>query len=366
MIHPFISIENKNNVAELRIIGGISEWENSSEAFTRKVDEVLASGVTSIRAYINCYGGSMLEANEIGNQIQRFTGEKTCKIGAIAASAGGYLTTYFDKGKVTASSNTQFMMHDPSVFLHIQRLEDFDSNKKLYENLRNDVIDRFAKRTSLSTEEVATMMSATTWLNSQEAVEKGFIDSIDSETAELPEDTANLFKNYKNLPTDMVARLKNINHKPNPNNMNKLLLLMGLAPTATEDQAIEAYNALKQVGVEAITALAETKNLKKETIQKLANNNAATALEFVNEFELPTNTAPAGTEGAETPAGTPPTTPPATTPNDLVAVLENHLKGGGGKPAKTLNDYSPTELEELAEKEPAVYDALIKSTYNFK
>ena len=354
MKHPFFKIENKNGVAELRIIGGISDWENNSANFTRAVDNVLAEGATDINVYINCYGGSMLEANEIGNQIQRFTGTKNCRLGAIAASAGGYLTTYFDK--VSAAPNNQFMIHDPSVHLFISRPEDFDSNKQLYMNLRNDVIARFVKKTSLTTEEIATMMSATTWLNAEQAKAKGFIDSIEGEEEALPEDSTNLFKNYTNLPTAMVAQLTINNQTPKTINMKRLILALGLLENATEDQAIEALNALKSVGVDAIVALAETKKLKKETIQKLANTSAASALEFVNEFK-----APAAEEGDEMPPVV-----PATTPNDLVKVLEDHLKGASGKSAKNFNDYSPAELEELMEKEPKVYDALFNKQFNIK
>jgi ATP-dependent protease ClpP protease subunit len=358
MKHPFISIENKNNVAELRIIGAISDWENNSKDFTRKVDEVLAQGVTDIKAYINCYGGSMFEANEIGNQVKRFPGSKTCKVGAIAASAGGYLTTYFDN--IILSSNSQFMIHDPSVMLYVTRLEDFDSNKKLYENLRNDVIARFVKRTGMTTEEINTMMVATTWLNATETLDKGFADSIDSEEAPLPSDATNIFKNYKNVPTEMVALINNLQI---PKTMNKILLALGLPANATEEQAIEALNALKQVGIDAIVALAVTKNLKKETIQKLANTNANAALEFVNEFEgKPTDDTDDGSEGKDgkKPDGT-------TNPNDLVKVLENHLKGvGASNVTKTLKDYSPAELENLAEKEPAKYEALIKNSYKLQ
>ena len=356
MKHPFISITNKNNVAELRIIGAISDWENNSKDFTRKVDEVLAQGVTDVKAYINCYGGSMFEANEIGNQIKRFPGSKTCQVGAIAASAGGYLTTYFDT--IILSSNSQFMIHDPSVILYVTRLEDFDSNKKLYENLRNDVIARFVKRTGMTTEEINAMMVATTWLNAQETLDKGFADSIDGQEAPLPADAKDIFKNYKNVPTEMVALINNLQK---PSIMNKLLLALGLPANATEEQAIEALNALKQVGIDAIVALATSKKLKKETVEKLANTSMSAALDFVNDFE---NVATPGAGQGDQGAGQSQQT---SSPNDLVKVLENHLKGKSSATEKNnINDYSPSQLEELAEKEPAKYEALIKNSYKLQ
>ncbi len=126
-------ITNKAGTAFIRIIGEISFWKNSSEKFTNAIDGLINAGVEEVELYINSAGGSMFEANEIANQISRFKGKKTVKLGAIAASAASYLMTYFDK--VTAASNTQVMLHDSIQYLKVEHSEDFDSRKKLYENL---------------------------------------------------------------------------------------------------------------------------------------------------------------------------------------------------------------------------------------
>jgi ClpP class serine protease len=73
--HPMaITAEAKNNVAEIRISGVIHEYQNSAQAFKRTIDDLLAQGIEDVNLYINCPGGSVFEANEIANEIERFTG----------------------------------------------------------------------------------------------------------------------------------------------------------------------------------------------------------------------------------------------------------------------------------------------------
>ena len=147
-MHKHFNISNKAGVGQIRIVGEISWWKNGGKDFMRQIDALISGGVTQIEGYINTPGGDMFEANEIGNQIARFSGVKNCTLGALCASAGTTVSTYFDK--VTASSNTQYMIHDPLQGVFIQHEDDFESNKKLYLNLRNEAIERYADKTGYS------------------------------------------------------------------------------------------------------------------------------------------------------------------------------------------------------------------------
>lgn len=205
---PGFEITNVAQVAQINIVGEIGWWKTSGERFIQLVDELLASGVEDVHGYISSGGGSMDDANEIGNQIQRFPGSKSCKLGSMCASAATTVACHFDHDKITASANTQYMIHDPVMRTIIARLKDFESAKKLYENLRNDAISNYVKVTKsnkgdkgLSAEKVDEMMESVTWMNAEEAKAKGFVSNVDGEEdAMVPEDTQNVLeKLYQSL-----------------------------------------------------------------------------------------------------------------------------------------------------------------------
>ncbi len=52
-----------------------------------------------------------------------------------------------------------------------------------------------------------------------------------------------------------------------------------------------------------------------------------------------------------------------TTVNTVVQTIENALKGGETPKEKSFDDYTPQELEMMADKEPEKYESLINKTY---
>ena len=246
-------IQNKKGVAQIKIVGGFGFWENNSDRFTQMVDALLEKGVREVDAYISSPGGSMTHANEIGNQISRFKGKKKVKVGAIAASAAFTLLTYFDERH--AHENTMGMIHEPISQLTIEHEEQFDSSKKLYIDLRNNVVRRLARTMNMTEEEVLADMKKTTWYNAQELKDKGFFTSVDGIDDELPEDTNQVANHLGySLPVNMIASISNSNNgqqatNPTINKMkNQILALMatlGLANVNDESSDTDVFNSLK-------------------------------------------------------------------------------------------------------------------------
>ncbi len=338
-------ITNKAGTAFIRIIGEISFWKNSSEKFTNAIDALINAGIEDVELYMNSAGGSMFEANEIAIQISRFKGKKTVTLGAIVASAASYLMTYFDK--VTAASNTQIMLHDPIQVLKVEHLGDFDSSKKLYENLQNIAIDSYSQKMGLDKEQVSEMMRVTTWLSAKEAKAKGLVDEISSGKEKLPENTAKILTkmNLDTIPETITMEIQNNNSKfQNNNDMKEIIKALGLPKGTTEEQAINAINNLKNTAVKAVTELATSKGLKTESIVKLAGTDIENTLKMVLETEI---------KSVEDTA----------TVNTVVQTIENALKGSKPPKEKSLDEYTPTELEMMAEEVPEKYENLIKKTY---
>ncbi len=243
--------------------------------------------------------------------------------------------TYFDK--VIAASNTQVMLHDPIQFLKVEHSQDFDSNKKLYENLRSIAINRYSQKMGMDKEKVSEMMKATTWLSAKEAKAKGLVDEVVIKNEKLRTELASSAELIKNeLQVEMNAKSKN------DNDMKEILKTLGLSEGTGEEQVINAVNTLKSSAVKAVVELAKIKGLKTESIIKLAEGDIDNTLKMIMETK-PVN---------ETLAV-----------NTVVQTIENNLKGRKIAEEKIFDDYTPFELEIMAEKEPEKYEQLIKNTY---
>lgn len=270
-------VNSTGNLAKINIVGHIGWWKTSGERFIELVDELIAAGITDVEGYINSPGGSMDDANEIGNQISRFSGEKACRLGSLCASAGTTISTYFDHDKIVASKNTQYMIHDPIMRPIITRLKDFKSSEQLYTNLRNDAIRNYEGVTrsnqgenAPSLKEIDQMMEDVTWMDAKKAKAKGFVSSVDGDSDDfIPEDSdATLRQIYADLneqSSNEFAIPDTINAfittspdmDDNPNNQsknsrnimdenkfkNKLIMAFGLKSVTQESTIADVLNA---------------------------------------------------------------------------------------------------------------------------
>ena len=208
-------VKNQGGKAKIKIIGDISWWRNGSDEFTQRVDNLLEEGVTDVDGYINSPGGNMFEGFEIRNQVARFPGHKYVKLGALCASAATTISTVFDE--IESSLNISYMIHDPMQSALIQHEEDFESNKKLYLDLRNNAIKYYVNLSNkikgedgLTEEEVSDMMRKTTWMNADELLERGLIHKVDTEDDDyMPEDAQDVANRMKfSLPTEVLNKIK--------------------------------------------------------------------------------------------------------------------------------------------------------------
>jgi len=332
------SIENKGGIAKIRLSGHIGSWKTNSEAITALIDDLIDAGIQHLDAYINTYGGSIFDATEIINQIKRFKGKKNVQVGAIAASSGGYILCAFDK--VRAFKNSQAMVHEPSQLVQISSEADFDSSKQLYVNSREIIIDAFEKKLNIDRDAILEMMQKTTWINAKYGKEIGLFDEIiDEESESLPDNPENISNLYKEgLPVELENSIKSNKNEPNKNKMKKVLMALGLPENATDEQAVELVNSIKENAVKSLSALATVKGFEASKIEKLANSDFNTTLEMVTEKKVEA---------------------PTVTPVNAAELIAAAMKGNGTEKVKSVEDYSPLELENLFEKDQEAYEELI-------
>jgi len=175
---PFtIEATDKENKAEIKIVGYIGEWDRaSSRDLETKVDALIAKGYNDAHIYINSKGGSTIEAVEIMNILRRFKGKLIAYGGSIVASAAGYIACECDEFRV--APNTQFMYHRPTGYFS-GNFDEITSSLALLQNTEKDYIRTLSSKSKYSAKEiVANWTKGDQWLMGKEIVKDGFADKV--------------------------------------------------------------------------------------------------------------------------------------------------------------------------------------------
>jgi len=211
-----IEIVQAGNKARINIIGNISDWRNNSREFNDSLAKVKESGVQDIEIYINSFGGSVFEANEISNIILGFEGTVQFTLGAVCASAATIIVAQVITQKENVSieqyRNGQFMIHNVSGYLSGQ-IKDIESGLQLMRNLQQNAVDAYMQQTGMSESVIKSMMDKETWMTAKEALTKKFITGILDKNDSSPQNLSEIMNcGYGNLPTD-ILNLTNINNQ---------------------------------------------------------------------------------------------------------------------------------------------------------
>lgn len=335
------------NFVQIKLIKGFAFMDESDNAveFTAMVDNVIAQGIKNADVYINSPGGNMWQAMEICNQLDRFENVGvTC--GALVASSATYVAS---KYKNKAKPNMQWMIHMPANVLAVNRLEDFDSAKKQYENYLNEAVTVYAAKTGKPEEDIRAKMAATTWMNAVEAKEYGFIDEIESNSADdaLPEDTAMVLSKLQCAIPEILNQA--IIKTQKPKEMKEILKILSLPENATEHQALDAIKQLQanvknaaENSVNALTAMAKEKGMDADKIAKLAAADFETTASLVNDYK------PAEEVSEQKP-------PKGGELTELINAIKQ--SGSGGK----KEDDEDVSIKELMRKNPSAISNMIKN-----
>lgn len=356
-------ISNSGKAAEIKLIRGFEWWGDNSIVFTEEIDNLLEQGITDAELYINSPGGDMFHANEIVNQLKRFTRVKV-KLGALVASAATIVSSSFPE--VEASPNTMFMIHDPMWSPFIQHEEDFDNNKKLYSNLLNDAVRVYKEKTKQPEDDIKTKMKATTWMNANEALQYGFVDRVGGkDDSLLPEDSAKILNKMGARLPEVLNNLQLINS--DYIQMKEIAKKLGLPENATLEQitnAIEVLDKQRSEGIKALGVLATQKGFNAEKIMNLAKADFDTTLSMVLEKEdAPATPVIEGNSSTEVK----PTANPQDDGkrfSDVFASLEKAIKGANNSAPKAWEDYTPEELEAFEKEKPKEFEALFNKTFS--
>lgn len=368
-------------VAEINIIGDITWWNNDSDTFTRLLAELKAAGVTELRGYINSGGGSMYDANEIFNQLQAFEGRKTCRLGALVASAATVIACAFTDG-IEAAPNMQYMVHNPCVYASGNET-DLESAIQLYRNLRQSALDIYSKRTGLPEAELSDMMNRTTWMTAATAKDKGFITAITGQATELPADTLEVLNKYAyaGVPAALNQAARPATQTPQNSSlpiqttMNKAAIIatMGLPQDASDAQVEQAIMSMKAAKELAEKTLKEDRDKNATQLATMLVDQAVQAKkigagerdEYIKDAVMNYDLTKKMLDRMPS-AGAPATNQ---VKNDTPDATNSASSTGEDRSKWTLNDYMEKDgkaLVEMANKQPEQYKQLLANRQPFK
>lgn len=183
----------------------IYEWFEIENTTPNDVLNALPTDNSPVEVVINSGGGDVFSGSEIYTALKDYPGTVTVKIVGIAASAASVIAMAGDK--VLISPTAQIMIHNvSSVAQGDYRVMKHEA--EVLKNYNKSIANAYMLKTGLSQEELLNLMDKETWLNAQQAKEKGFVDEImfdegnrlvaSVQVGVLPQNVINKMRNMKN------------------------------------------------------------------------------------------------------------------------------------------------------------------------
>jgi ATP-dependent Clp protease, protease subunit len=159
--------------AEISIYDSIGGYEINAKQFA---DDLKALDVQTIHLRINSPGGSVIDGNAIFNALQRHSAKVITHIDGLAASMASVIAMAGDE--IRMADNALLMIHNPWTF-SMGDADDLRADADLLDKMRDIIVGAYG-RSQYNAEELKDLMDAETWMTAQEALDAGFIDTIET------------------------------------------------------------------------------------------------------------------------------------------------------------------------------------------
>jgi len=144
----------------------------TAKDFQKDLSKIRAS---QIDLHINSPGGDVFDGNTIYNLIKQHPANVTTYIDGLAASIASVIALAGDK--IYMAENALFMMHNP-YGLVMGQASDMRKMADTLDKVRDSMTKIYAGKTGKEDAEINALLEDETWMNSDEALEAGFVDEI--------------------------------------------------------------------------------------------------------------------------------------------------------------------------------------------
>jgi len=158
-------------------IGGGGFWDDGSSVSAKQFSDELKKldpAVNEITLRLNSPGGNVFDGIAIYNRLKQHKAKKKVYIDGLAASISSVIALAGDE--IIIGEGALFMVHLPWTFAMGNRME-LDNVVQRLMDIEEQMVGIYAKRSGLDRSEVKALMEAETWMDAEQAIEKGFVDS---------------------------------------------------------------------------------------------------------------------------------------------------------------------------------------------
>lgn len=198
----------------------------SPSAVQKQLD---AAGDEDIEVDINSGGGSVFAGSEIYTALKSHTRNVTTQVVGLAASAASVIA--MAGNKVIMAPTAQLMIHNVSAY-GAGDYRDLEHTAGILKNANQSIANAYMLKTGMNQDELLSMMDAETWMTSQQALEKGFIDEVMFNEAPSLVASAGL---AGMLPNEVINKIRNMKDTfvssvptPEPTNQDKQRMMAQL------------------------------------------------------------------------------------------------------------------------------------------
>lgn len=189
--------------AEIYLYGQIGGWGISARQFVNECREAGIFNAKSLTLHIHSPGGDILDGFAIFNVLSRLNASIDIWIDGVAASMAS-LIACLPNASVHIPANAWIMIHKPWG----GAVGDSDDLREYADLLdRNEalMVNAYMEKSGLSREEIAGMLKEETWMNGEEAVQKGFADVLEASLEAAASLNENQLKDFNNMPQQINA-----------------------------------------------------------------------------------------------------------------------------------------------------------------
>jgi len=167
------------------------------------VNEIKNLDVSKINVSINSPGGNVFDGNAIYNALRAHKAEVEITIDGLAASIASVIAM---AGTVIMPENAMLMIHDPSGYA-AGNAKDMEKMAGLLAKIKKGILAAYQNKTGLEETELSDLMAQETWFTAQEALEKGFADSVIGKV-QIQASFHDRLSRFKNVPEFFYNQLE--------------------------------------------------------------------------------------------------------------------------------------------------------------
>jgi len=207
MKRQWYDIQNKDDVAEIFIYDVIGEDWYGGVSAKQFIDDLGKVSAKNITLRINSPGGDVFDGAAIYNAIQSHEANIHVSIEGLAASMASVVAMAGDT--VSMAENALMMIHDPWT-MAVGDAGELRKTADTLDKVRSTLLNAYVKKADIESDKISDMMTEETWMDANEALEMGFIDSISDQVKMAAHYDKSYLNQYQHTPEiDDIEKPKN-------------------------------------------------------------------------------------------------------------------------------------------------------------